>query len=132
MTPYEIDILLWYYARCEDHPDKVRNPPVWKPTIDGFLDANLLHIAVDPDCLYALTERGGVYVQALMRVPLPEPAWEVTWPESFTKRDNERFKIPKESDAVRLSMGEPGLSTRAAESSSSSSESLDSMLTGRA
>lgn len=85
MTPYEIDVLLWYYARCEDHPDMVRNPPVWRPTIDGFKADNLLtsgeELCTRGTC-YSLTERGTAYVEALQRVPLPTSRWVIEWPKA--------------------------------------------------
>lgn len=79
MTPYEIDILLWYYARCEDHPDLERNPPVWRPTIAEFMDRGLLSTPHTERC-YELTPRGKAYVDALQRVPLPEQVWVTTYP----------------------------------------------------
>lgn len=85
MTPYEIDILLWYYARCEDHSDIQRNPPIWSPTIEMFLALKLLRLA-DPngirkDVTYELAERGVEYVDALQSIPLPRATWVIDWPK---------------------------------------------------
>lgn len=83
MTPYEIDVLLWYSARCEDHPDMIRNPPVWRPTVDQFKALDLLVLAskeMSRGTCYELTDRGRVYVEALQAVPLPRPTWKVDWP----------------------------------------------------
>lgn len=81
MSPYEIHLLLHYYCRAEDHPDMQRNPPVWRPTIEAFLAADMLRVVpVDeqnltyPMC-YGLTSRGRFYVEALQRVPRPESRW---------------------------------------------------------
>ena len=76
MTPYEIDIVLWYYVRVGDHPDIQRNPPVWRPTVDGFIDNGLLLISKGRmDVVYVLSERGRAYVEALQRVRLPVQTW---------------------------------------------------------
>lgn len=83
MTCYELGILIHYYGRADDHDDFTRRPPVWQPTIDAFLDNGLLTLnqqiptALDiPQTIYALTERGRVFVeQGLQRVPLPVQRW---------------------------------------------------------
>lgn len=84
MTPYEIDVLLWYYTRAEDHPHCVSNPPVWRPTIDSLLGECLIDRVTDGHPAYRLLERGRVYCEALRTVPLPEPVvprWVVRWPK---------------------------------------------------
>lgn len=85
MTPYEIDILLHYHCRGEDHEDVHRNPPVWRPTIDMFLQLDLLRQTRPEEqgrypMVYTLTERGHAYCAALEAVPLPDAAWIVRWP----------------------------------------------------
>lgn len=86
MSPYELDILLWYYARCGEHPDAVRQPPIYEPTMAQFLALDLLRRqdADDDGATYAITPRGRVYVEAIQRVPLPEQRWFVEWPEEET------------------------------------------------
>lgn len=86
MTPYEIDVLLWYHCRALDHPDMERNPPVWRPTITGFMEERLVRrVEVSeqnptyPRC-YSLTDRGRAYAESLQRVPLPVAAWITEWP----------------------------------------------------
>lgn len=86
MTPYAIEILLWYYARVADHPNVDDPPPIWKETLAMFLCYDLLTpsgVAGPPSCLakYQLTDRGSAYVHALMRVPFPEQRWVTTWPK---------------------------------------------------
>lgn len=71
MVPYEIDILLHYYSRCEDHEDIVRDPPVWRPTMLRFIEQGLIEHSPGDGVTYALTDRGKCYVEALQRVPLP-------------------------------------------------------------
>lgn len=86
MTPYEIDILLWYYARCEDHPDIQRNPPIWSPTMSSFLQHELIQPSdkngIRKDMCYELTPRGVAYVEALQTVPLPRHQWVVDFPRT--------------------------------------------------
>lgn len=78
MTPYEIEIMLHYHTTPNDHPDMGRNPPVWKPTIDGLMEKGLL-LRTDRQgrSCYLATERGQVYVMALCDYPLPERAWKL-------------------------------------------------------
>lgn len=78
MTPYEIDVLLHYHTRSTDHPDYVRNPPVWRPTIQRFVEDGLLSdIPIDDQC-YRITDKGRFYVEeGLCKVPLPEQAWRI-------------------------------------------------------
>ena len=78
MTPYEIDILLHYYSRAEDHEDIHRKPPIWQPTLRRFLDDELLQpTANGADVIYAISERGTAYVEALQRIPLPVQIWVI-------------------------------------------------------
>lgn len=84
MCPYAIEILLWYYSRCSDHPDIVRNPPVWRQTIEPFLERDLLTtdryraVSFRDVQIYHITERGQFYVtEGLCKVPLPVPRWEI-------------------------------------------------------
>jgi hypothetical protein len=83
MTPYEIDLLLWYYARAEDHPDVERQPPIFQPTLEAFIAAQVLEPEQGWDGTgpaYKLTARGRAYCAALQRVPLPESTWIINWP----------------------------------------------------
>lgn len=81
MTPYEIGILLHYYAsNSTDAPELKRGAPILAETIETFIARNLLERTDRADlCLpaYRLTERGRIYVEALQRVPLPERGWVV-------------------------------------------------------
>lgn len=81
MTPYEIGVLLWYYARVEDHPDFDRKPPIWEPTIQSFFFSGLVSIKGSPDVMFALTDKGMAYVDALQQVPLPVAVWTTRWPK---------------------------------------------------
>ena len=82
MTPYEIGILLHYYASGKD-PDEEQfdmRAPLWRPTIDAFIrDLELMELEYGTlPRSYRLTERGRVYVeQGLMQVPLPVQSWHM-------------------------------------------------------
>ena len=82
MTPYEINVLLYYYSRVDDHEDIHRQPPIWEPTIEALMADGLLQCAGDGERAYKLTERGEAYIDALQRVPPPEQRW-VMLPEAF-------------------------------------------------
>lgn len=84
MTPLEIDILLWYHTRAVDYREGDFSAPAVRQTIDNFRDVLGLLQAVAPDerldgdyRTYRLTERGRVYLDALMDLPLPEQRWVV-------------------------------------------------------
>ena len=71
MTPYEFDILLHYYGHANDHPQMSNPPPIWRGTIDCFLDEQLLQKDGNRKT-YKLGERGKVLVEAALNLPLPE------------------------------------------------------------
>lgn len=71
MTPFEIDILLWYYGHADDHPVTVNNPPIWAETREMFYREQLLMKGRTGKTAHQLTERGTVYVEGLQALPLP-------------------------------------------------------------
>jgi hypothetical protein len=77
MSPYEIEVMLHYYSLTSDYPDIVDNPPVWRPTIEAFIEQGMLRErANDPrDCCYFITDRGRAYVEHLCEVQLPICKW---------------------------------------------------------
>lgn len=82
MTPYEIGILLHYYARCDDAPEI--NAPIGPETVKEFVDKGLLQYIPERDqaahnpVKLRLTERGYVYVKfGLCKVPLPVQEWRI-------------------------------------------------------
>lgn len=81
MSPYEIGILLWYYAHCDDHPDFDRKPPIWEPTIQSFFFSKLVRTTGGTGPIFELTEKGTAYVESLKAVPLPVAVWTTRWPE---------------------------------------------------
>lgn len=80
MTPYEIDILLHYYCRVDDHEDMSRTPPIWRPTIEGFIQEGVLSVGTGgrEERAYSLTDRGKAYCEQLQRLKLPTAVtrWE--------------------------------------------------------
>ncbi len=70
VTPFEIDILLWYYTRrVGDHPVVANNPPIWAETRQWFYAEQLL--CASENTAHQITERGEVYCKGLQAVPLP-------------------------------------------------------------
>jgi hypothetical protein len=77
MTPFEINILLHYATTRGDHPLMFNPPPIWRETIERFLELGLLEPSsgVASAACYAKTDRLGAYAEALQRVPLPVQQW---------------------------------------------------------
>ncbi len=76
MSPFELDILLWYRGHCDDHPVFLENPPILDETRDFFLRNHLLEINQanpnKPTANYKLGDRGHVFIDYIERLPLPE------------------------------------------------------------
>lgn len=82
MTPYEINILLHYYACAADpHPEKIdMSARMWGHTIDRFIDLGLIEKDRSECSMrsWRLTDKGRVYVdEGICAVPLPEPKWHI-------------------------------------------------------
>lgn len=80
MTPFEIEILLYYYYSAEDNCPK-KNAPIFKSTIDRFVNLGLI-LAVPNQHPMSYTysanrEALQVYVDALGAVPLPVKQWMI-------------------------------------------------------
>lgn len=78
MTPYEIEVLLWYYTRTADHPDMTKQPPVWTPTMAKLIRLQLLQLTpygTGEKTVYAITDRGEAHVDGLKKLPFPKLAW---------------------------------------------------------
>ena len=74
MSPLEIGILLHYYACADDHEIVSKNPPIWESTREFMMSTGLLETNYRQGefATYALGERGKVFVEYLMTLPLPE------------------------------------------------------------
>lgn len=84
MSPYELGVMLHYYAHIDDHESFVRNPPIWKETHDRFIADGLLEVTPKDemrDAVLRITPKGRAFVEALQRVPLPRSVWVVEWPD---------------------------------------------------
>ena len=77
MTPYELEILLWYHTRNIDHPHDGERPPIWEPTIDKLFRDEMLtsNVVIQSNTAYRIAERGKVYIEAILTTPLPEKRW---------------------------------------------------------
>lgn len=77
MTPFEIDILLHYATTRGDHMHMFNPPPIWRETMDRFIELGLLErgSGVAGDACYVKTARLEAYAEALQRVPLPVQQW---------------------------------------------------------
>lgn len=83
MSPYELGIMLHYYAHVDDHESVIRNPPIWGETCSRFQDNDLIECVPREevkDAVYRITSRGRAFVEALEDVPLPSQRWVVEWP----------------------------------------------------
>ncbi len=81
MTPLEIEILLWYHVRAEDHKYAANPPPSQKEAFKRFVDDGYLNDACKDgqpligDMRYTPTDRLHVYCDALCDVPEPRQVW---------------------------------------------------------
>ena len=81
MTPFELDILLHYYTRCEDHEVVHRHPPIWPETRAALFNEGVIErvpkssLTENYTCTYRLTERGKAYIEYVLAVPLPVVKW---------------------------------------------------------
>lgn len=72
MSPFEIDIVVWYYGHADDHPVLKRDPPILAETMKWFLDADLLRPSIsDQNQAYKLTDRGRCWVEHICSLELP-------------------------------------------------------------
>jgi hypothetical protein len=73
MTPFEIEVLLHYYAKAGDYVlpnEKLRF--AWHDNEHRLISLQLLQTINTHMTKYAITDRGRAYVEGLMQVPLPE------------------------------------------------------------
>lgn len=73
MTPFEIDILLWYATRGIDHKVVEIEPPIWPETRDDFIANGLLVRSIST--AYKITDKGRAYIKYLCEVPIPVCKW---------------------------------------------------------
>lgn len=81
MTPLEIGIMLHYYCRADDYNDGDFSAPAVTEALDLFVEKELLkHNTIE--VAFEITEGGRMYVESLMKVPIPKKVW-VTTPDTF-------------------------------------------------
>lgn len=82
MTPVEIEVLLHYHCRCEEHPNI--KAPAFQRAATRLVARSILEIEPHPEDNTApgttppswrTAERGKALVEALCRVPFPEKKW---------------------------------------------------------
>jgi hypothetical protein len=87
MTPFELGIMLHYYAQVGDPEAMRRQPPILGDTLACLEHEQLLRPTADETeagaegATYVITERGRAYVDALLSVPLPTRTWRVQFPD---------------------------------------------------
>lgn len=83
MTPLAIEILLHYHGHAYDYREGDFSAPAVRELIDRFrgdnplyTDSGMLEIETQMgNRSYRLTDKGRVYVAALLSVPLPVQVW---------------------------------------------------------
>lgn len=88
MTPFELSVMIHYYAHVDDHEAFSRNGPIWVETKTRFLAEFLLELVPSGEVresAFRITPRGRAFVEALGMVPLPSlqsraPVWVMEWP----------------------------------------------------
>ena len=78
MSPLQIEILLHYHTRMGDYRDGDFSAPAVRDALDNFRGRDeMLRACESGSRTYRLTHRGLVYVNALMRLPMPRQVWEM-------------------------------------------------------
>lgn len=72
MTPYEISLMLHFYAIRE--PWKETHNDLYHETVEAFLHARLIQKDEASD-IYVTTTKGSAFVSQLMKVEIPVAAW---------------------------------------------------------
>lgn len=78
MSPFEIKILLHIYTTPAEFPLSERSVPLHRETTSRFMDDGLITasgVCCQDEHPFKLTERGRVYLDAMMSLPLPEQRW---------------------------------------------------------
>ena len=76
MTPFEFGILMHYANFVEEHPAVESNVPIWSETREMFLCEGLLEVFPSGyGATYRTTDRGNVFLNAALNLPLPVQCW---------------------------------------------------------
>lgn len=77
MTPFELDILLHYYARADQHRVVRENPPIWERTKVDMIKEELLKPSSFAAETFEIGERGKAYIEHILSIPLPVKQWVI-------------------------------------------------------
>lgn len=79
MTPLELQILLWIYARPTKPPAELCNSKAANETTDAFLRSGLIEVLDgdhgQDDWGWKTTPMANAYIEHIMQLPLPEQRW---------------------------------------------------------
>ena len=76
MTPLHLEILIWYIGRATDYRDGDFSAPAVREAIDWMrCGVGLLEKSDIGSKRYQLSERGRVFMNALLNTPLPVQVW---------------------------------------------------------
>lgn len=79
LTPLHLEIILWYNSRADDmenlHASAVHEYLHWLISQDIITGEDSI-----PTRSYKLTERGRVFLDAILSLPFPVQKWEMQWP----------------------------------------------------
>jgi hypothetical protein len=78
MSPFQIHILLHYYACVDDypHPQRIVEEAAEPLLLEGLL-VRRIPAQEGPNNLYRCTEKGEFYVDALCNLPMPKAVWVI-------------------------------------------------------
>lgn len=79
MTPAKLKILLHYYATPSDHAAINGSCFPFRELVEDGLLKNSTDTKVR---FYEITDRGNVYVGAVLKVPLPKQTWVVDYSDN--------------------------------------------------
>ncbi len=73
-TPFEMRILLWYYA-CAENPPEFAKSSAWDEVVYSLHQLELIKPTCRENCAWEATERGKALVEAILHHPLPVQRW---------------------------------------------------------
>lgn len=75
MTPYEIEIAMWYYSRASDWDGPSKGNWLHTSTMEMMCREGLLNRDFSTVPIYTATKRLYAFVESLQKTPLPIRAW---------------------------------------------------------
>lgn len=86
ITPFQLDVLLHYYTVAEDHP-KIKLA-VFKEVAEDLIKDSLLEPSTPQigfDTKYQVTQRGALYLESILSMPLPIAVWAMPADVEYVK-----------------------------------------------